>query len=89
MEPTVDKPDYTKERIKFETEFFKQLFTLFLLIGSATATLFVRLLNDPPAFINGLLLILGSIAVGLIIGALRAKNKAINKLINDLNREQP
>lgn len=26
---TTDRPEYIKERIKFESEFFKQLFTLF------------------------------------------------------------
>lgn len=85
MEATVDKPDYIKERLKFETEFFKLIATFFLLISTATATLFARVLNN-PTLIDGLLMILGSILVGITVGALRAKYKTIYKLINDLNQ---
>lgn len=85
MDPTVDKPDYIKERLKFETEFFKQLATLFLLVGSATATLFARILNS-PTLIDGLLMLLGSRLVAITVGVLRAKYKTIYKLINDLNQ---
>ena len=85
MEAIVDKPDYIKERLKFETEFFKQISTFFLLIGTATATLFARVLNN-PTLIDGLLMVLGSILVGITVGVLRAKHRAIYKLINDLNK---
>lgn len=86
MEVIVDKPDYIKERIKFETEFFKQAFTFFLLISSATATLFARFLGN-FSFVDGMLMVISAGITGVVIGVLREKHKAIYKLINDLNKD--
>ncbi|AQG79265.1 hypothetical protein [Spirosoma montaniterrae] len=88
MEPTVDKPDYIKERIKFETEFFKQLATLFLLVASGTTTIFVRFVNNVN-WLDGLVILTGIIVSAAIIAVLRQKHKVIYKLINDLNRTEP
>lgn len=85
MEPTVDKPDYIKERLKFETEFFKQLATLFLLVGSGTTTIFVRFVSNVN-WVDGLVIFVGILVSASIVAFLRRKHKTIYKLINDLNR---
>lgn len=85
MQPTVDKPDYIKERLKFETEFFKQLATLFLLVGSGTTTIFVRFVSNVN-WIDGLVIVVGTLVSAVIVVILRRKYKVIYKLINDLNR---
>lgn len=84
MESTIDKPDYIKERIKFETEFFKQLATLFLLVGSGTTTLFVRFVGNVN-WLDGLVIVIGISISAVIVGFLRRKHTVLYKLINDLN----
>ena len=82
-----DKPDYIKEHIKFESEFFKQLFTLFLLLTSGTVTLLVRVLGNGESWLNNTLVIIGS---GLSIASifiLRGRYRLIYKLLDDLNQD--
>jgi hypothetical protein len=83
---TADKPDYTKERIKFETEFFKQLMTVFIVLSTGTVTWLVKLVQNPNLS-DGIILVLGGIATGGLLSILRAKHGLIYKLINDLNSE--
>ena len=68
MEPSVDKPDYSKEKIKLETEVFKQFSTLFLLVGSGTTTIFVRFVSDVN-WLDGLVIL-----TGILISAEAAPN---------------
>ena len=84
---TTDKPDYIKERIKFEGEFFKQLFTLFLLLTSGTVTLLVRVLGNGESWLNNALVIIGSGLSIVSIFILRGRYRLIYKLLDDLNRE--
>lgn len=84
-ESTVDKPDYIKERLKFETEFFKQLATLFLLVGSGTTTIFVRFVITTN-WLDGLVIVVGTLISASIVVVLRRKHKIIYRLIDDLNR---
>lgn len=88
MESTVDKPDYIKERLKFETEFFKQLATLFLLVASGTTTIFVRFVSGVN-WVDGLVILVGTLLTAVIVVFLRRKYNVIYRLINDLNRAQP
>lgn len=85
MDPTVDKPDYIKERLKFETEFFKQLATLFLLVASGTTTIFVRFVSNVN-WLDGLVILIGTVVSAILVAFLRQKHKVVYKLINDLNR---
>ena len=78
---TVDKPDSIKERLKFETEFFKQLATLFLLVASGATTIFVRFVNNVN-WLDGLVIFAGILVSAAIVAFLRRKHK----LIDDLNR---
>ena len=84
MESTVDKPDYLKERIKFETEFFKQLATLFLLIASGTTTVLVRALSS-NSWLDIAVVVTGAFIAGLLSNVLRNRYKLINRLIDELN----
>lgn len=78
--------DYLKERIKFETEAFKQLATLFFLVGSGVTTLAVSFYSSKDFIIaKAIFMVLGCIGSGAVIGALRHTYKKIGELIDFLD----
>lgn len=78
--------DYLKERIKFETEFFKQVATLFLLVGSGVTTLAVSFFSSNDfMFGKGIFMVLGCIGSGALISALSHSYRKIEKLIDLLD----
>jgi hypothetical protein len=85
-----DKPinnkEYLKERIKFLTEFFKQLFTLFFLVASGFTTLMVKVFGNPN-YIEGAFLIVGICIIIPILRKLFSLYREIENLLNELNEK--
>ena len=87
MEITVDKPDFVNEKIKLETEVFKQFSTFFLLVASGTTTIVVKALTS-GYWLDYAVVATDAVVSGALINVLRNRYKLIGRLIDDLNNEQ-
>ena len=76
--------DYLKEKIKFLTEFFKQLFTLFFLVASGFTTLLVKVINNPN-YQETIFLVVALLIIILILRKLFSLKAEIEILITELN----